>query len=81
MAGWKGWPEGHKCPAGFLLMARLEVELGGRVRALRPGRGWLQRDLARAARLPVRTIGRIERGGGLGHWTIRSGIALAVRRG
>ena len=36
--------------------------LGSRIRDLRTERKWLQRDLADAARLPVRTIGRIERG-------------------
>jgi transcriptional regulator with XRE-family HTH domain len=43
-------------------MARLEQQIGDRIRALRDGKGWFQKDLAKAARLPVRTIGRIERG-------------------
>lgn len=43
-------------------MARLEQQIGDRIRALRDGRAWFQKDLAKAARLPVRTIGRIERG-------------------
>ena len=36
--------------------------LGLRIRILREQKGWLQRDLAKEADLPVRTIGRIERG-------------------
>ena len=36
--------------------------LGRRIREVREGQAWLQRDLAKAAGLPVRTIGRIERG-------------------
>ncbi len=36
--------------------------MGERIRVLRESRGWLQRELAKAAALPVRTIGRIERG-------------------
>lgn len=36
--------------------------VGQNIRRLRESRGWLQRDLAQAAGLPVRTIGRIERG-------------------
>jgi transcriptional regulator with XRE-family HTH domain len=43
-------------------MARLEQQIGGRIRAVRDGKGWFQKDLAKAARLPIRTIGRIERG-------------------
>lgn len=39
-----------------------EVELGDRIRLRREARGWLQRELAQAANLPLRTIGRIERG-------------------
>ena len=36
--------------------------LGLRVREMRERIDWLQRDLAKVAGLPVRTIGRIERG-------------------
>lgn len=36
--------------------------IGQRIRSLREEKGWLQRDLAKGADLPVRTIGRIERG-------------------
>jgi transcriptional regulator with XRE-family HTH domain len=43
-------------------MPSLEHQIGERIRALREARGWFQRDLAKAAKLPVRTIGRIERG-------------------
>jgi transcriptional regulator with XRE-family HTH domain len=43
-------------------MARLECQIGNRIRELREQKGWFQKDLAQAARLPVRTIGRIERG-------------------
>jgi transcriptional regulator with XRE-family HTH domain len=43
-------------------MARLELEIGRRIRTFRERKGWLQKELAQTARLPVRTIGRIERG-------------------
>ena len=43
-------------------MASLEQQIGERIRALRDAKDWFQKDLAKAARLPVRTIGRIERG-------------------
>lgn len=43
-------------------MARIEQRLGDRIRALRDEKGWFQKDLAKAAGLPLRTIGRIERG-------------------
>lgn len=43
-------------------MADLNTQIGERIRTLREQRGWIQRDLAEAAGLPVRTIGRIERG-------------------
>jgi transcriptional regulator with XRE-family HTH domain len=43
-------------------MGRFEQEIGGRIRAFRDGKGWFQKDLAKVARLPIRTIGRIERG-------------------
>lgn len=43
-------------------MADLNKQIGERIRALREQRGWIQRDLAETADLPVRTIGRIERG-------------------
>lgn len=43
-------------------MKTIEAEVGWRIRALREEKGWLQRELAQAARLPLRTIGRIERG-------------------
>ena len=36
--------------------------LRDRIRALREGKGWFQKDLAKATRLTTRTIGRIERG-------------------
>ena len=36
--------------------------MGERIRDLRAQRAWLQRELANAAGLPLRTIGRIERG-------------------
>lgn len=36
--------------------------LGQSIKELRDQRDWLQRDLAKAAGLPIRTIGRIERG-------------------
>lgn len=43
-------------------MARIEQQIGERIRAKRDEKSWFQKDLAKAARLPVRTIGRIERG-------------------
>jgi transcriptional regulator with XRE-family HTH domain len=43
-------------------MANLECQVGNRIRELRERKGWYQKDLARVARLPIRTIGRIERG-------------------
>ena len=56
-------PRGQKCPSAFLLaMSAPEAVVGDRIRALREGRGWLQRELAAVAQLPVRTVGRIERG-------------------
>jgi transcriptional regulator with XRE-family HTH domain len=43
-------------------MSRLEQQIGDRIRSLREEKGWFQKDLAERANLPVRTIGRIERG-------------------
>lgn len=43
-------------------MKRLDVAVGVRIRELRAARSWLQRELATRAGLPLRTIGRIERG-------------------
>jgi UDP-N-acetylglucosamine 1-carboxyvinyltransferase len=40
----------------------LAGRVGQRIRDARTARGWLQSNLAKAANLPVRTIGRIERG-------------------
>ena len=37
-------------------------QVGTRIRQSRVSQGYLQRELADAARLPLRTIGRIERG-------------------
>ena len=45
--------------SGFFIAQK---ELGVRVRKIREQKAWLQRDLAKAAGLPVRTVGRIERG-------------------
>jgi transcriptional regulator with XRE-family HTH domain len=45
--------------SGFSVSSR---QLGQRIRAFREGQGLIQRDLAKKAQLPVRTIGRIERG-------------------
>lgn len=55
-------PEGHLCPSGFLFMSTILRQIGRRIRAAREKKGWFQRDLAEAADLPVRTVGRIERG-------------------
>jgi len=38
------------------------MRLGKKIRSLRENRSWLQKELAEKATLPVRTIGRIERG-------------------
>ena len=43
-------------------MAGINSQIGERIRTLRERREWYQRDLAEAAGLPLRTIGRIERG-------------------
>jgi transcriptional regulator with XRE-family HTH domain len=43
-------------------MKTLETEIGERIRVRRERKEWLQRELAASAGLPVRTIGRIERG-------------------
>lgn len=43
-------------------MERLLKTIGGRIRELRLERSLLQRELAERSGLPVRTIGRIERG-------------------
>jgi transcriptional regulator with XRE-family HTH domain len=40
----------------------MSPQIGRRIRELRESRNWLQRDLAKAAGLPLRTIGRLERG-------------------
>ena len=45
--------------SGFFVAQK---ELGARIRDIRERKVWIQRDLAKAAGLPVRTIGRIERG-------------------
>lgn len=43
-------------------MKKLLHQIGDRIRELRQDRSWLQQDLADRAGLPVRTLGRIERG-------------------
>jgi transcriptional regulator with XRE-family HTH domain len=43
-------------------MSEVNRTVGEKIRALREARGWLQRELAHNACVPVRTIGRIERG-------------------
>ena len=43
-------------------MAKINQQIGERIRVLREKREWFQHHLAEAAGLPVRTIGRIERG-------------------
>ena len=56
-------PRGHLCPPAFFIpMKSPEFEVGEHVRTLREGKGMLQRELAQTAGLPLRTIGRIERG-------------------
>jgi len=46
----------------FFLMSMINQHTGSRIRKHRESKGWFQRDLAKVAGLPVRTIGRIERG-------------------
>lgn len=43
-------------------MTELHLEIGERIRGLRIQQELLQRELAARSELPVRTIGRIERG-------------------
>ncbi len=43
-------------------MAVTEKHVGRCIRDLREAKAWFQKDLAKASRLPIRTIGRIERG-------------------
>ena len=43
-------------------MKSVERRLGDSIRKTREAKGWLQRELSAAAELPLRTIGRIERG-------------------
>ena len=43
-------------------MKPIETKVGDRIKLLRESNGWLQRELAQAAGLPLRTVGRIERG-------------------
>jgi transcriptional regulator with XRE-family HTH domain len=43
-------------------MKPIGTRVGDRIKVLRERKGWLQRELAKAARLPLRTVGRIERG-------------------
>lgn len=43
-------------------MKPIETKVGDRIKLLRESKGWLQRELAKAAGLPLRTVGRIERG-------------------
>ena len=42
-------------------MKRINKQTGKRIRQLREAKDWTQSDLAEAAKLPVRSIGRIER--------------------
>jgi len=46
----------------FVRMPAAEAVVGERIRAMRESKGLLQRELSTAAALPLRTIGRIERG-------------------
>ena len=43
-------------------MKSIKLLVGKQISDARQAKGWLQRELAVAAGLPVRTIGRIERG-------------------
>lgn len=43
-------------------MHDLSKQVGEKIRATRDSQGMLQRDLAHKAGVPVRTVGRIERG-------------------
>ena len=43
-------------------MPNINKQVGEKIRRSRLRKNWLQRELAQTANLPVRTIGRIERG-------------------
>jgi transcriptional regulator with XRE-family HTH domain len=45
-----------------MFMKAIGKTVGNSIRRLREKRGWLQRELAKQSLLPLRTIGRIERG-------------------
>jgi transcriptional regulator with XRE-family HTH domain len=57
----------------------IEVKVGERVRALREERGLLQRQLATAAGLPARTVGRLERGEADARLSTLAKIASALK--
>jgi len=46
----------------FMSITSIHRKVGSHIRTLREGKSWLQRELAKKAGLPLRTIGRIERG-------------------
>ena len=54
--------------------------VGNTIKTLREKRTWFQRDLAQAAGLPVRTIGRIERGDVDVRLSTLTKIAKALRK-
>jgi DNA-binding XRE family transcriptional regulator len=55
----KPQPGRTQMSSGLFVSAR---QLGRRIRDFREHQGLIQKDLAKKAELPVRTIGRIERG-------------------
>jgi len=56
-------PTGHKCPSVLSVsISTRNSAVGERIRASRESNGLLQRELAASAGLPLRTVGRIERG-------------------
>src|SRR5262245_13626606 len=55
-------PRDTNVPRAFSFLKPIETGIGDRIRVLRKKKRWLQRERAKAAGLPLRMIGRIERG-------------------
>ena len=73
-------PGGQKSPPGFFVPVKtIEAKVGERVRAMRKQRGLLQCELAAAAGLPPRTVGRLERGEVDARLSTLTKIAVALK--